>query len=106
MPRHIPPVPYKSPVVGRSGVLTRVWADFFRELFDRVGQFNAPSNDELGASVDDLSNRADNINSELLGFEGTQEELNEIQTEAISELQSDAVRLRHDVDLVLLRPYL
>jgi peptidoglycan hydrolase CwlO-like protein len=47
MPITIPPPPYKSPFVDRSGSLAPSWQNWFRDLFLRIGGTIAKSNVEL-----------------------------------------------------------
>lgn len=51
----LPFVPYKSPVVDESGLITQEWSTFLRGLYIRVGQSNALTNIEL-ASLASSSN--------------------------------------------------
>jgi len=48
----VPPVPYKTPVTSRDGIMHPVWAAWFRELFLRIGGPIALSNEELETAVD------------------------------------------------------
>lgn len=44
----LPPVPYQSPVVGKNGIVTQVWADWFRQLLARVASLVAAGSGSLG----------------------------------------------------------
>lgn len=44
----LPPVPYQSPIVDRSGIITKVWADWFRQLLARVASLVAAGAGSLG----------------------------------------------------------
>lgn len=37
MAQDLPPVPYRGPIADQNGIVTPVWADWFKKLLDRVG---------------------------------------------------------------------
>ena len=43
----LPDIP-RIPIYSKAGVMDRVWQEFFRSLFTRVGGNDAPTNGELG----------------------------------------------------------
>jgi hypothetical protein len=49
MANKIPPVPHRAVLTASDGRLTLAWADFFKHLFIRVGEFEASTNTELAA---------------------------------------------------------
>lgn len=56
MAAKVPPIPYKVQVLDRSGYLSSPWADWFREMFNRIGGNIALSNVELATlQTEDLA---------------------------------------------------
>ncbi len=51
MSSELSPVPLLTPVTDQGGNLTRVWAEWIRELFARVGGNSASTNTELAAAL-------------------------------------------------------
>lgn len=52
MAESLPPVPYRVAMTNpNTGRLTKPWADFFQQLFIRVGGLEAPSNSEIGTTA-------------------------------------------------------
>lgn len=51
----LPPLPLKSVVINERGILTPLWATWFRELFQRIGGTTALSNIELEEQIDTSS---------------------------------------------------
>lgn len=49
--QNVPQVPFRSPVVGSDGILTAVWAAWFRQIFNRVGGANALTNLQLETNL-------------------------------------------------------
>lgn len=47
----IPPQPLKSPVIDKGGLMTKPWADWFRQIFNTVGGGSAPSSTSLNAQL-------------------------------------------------------
>lgn len=43
----VPPVPYKTPITNKSGILHPLWSAWFRQLFARIGGPIALTNVEL-----------------------------------------------------------
>lgn len=43
----LPPIPYKTPVIGPNGFITEPWSKFIRQLYVRVGGSIALTNIEL-----------------------------------------------------------
>lgn len=68
----LPPAPYKTPVVDRTGVMSNAWIGWFREMFIRIGGNVAPSNDELGTSADvtTLQNQVATLQTQVTVLEG------------------------------------
>lgn len=62
----VPPLPYKTPMVDQRGIVSEPWSKWFRQLFQRIGGTEAPSNSELG-EVLDLSG----INADIAALEIT-----------------------------------
>lgn len=54
MAETIPPVPFKSPVTDKSGMMTPVWYTFFRVLFNHVGGSTPDQTDTLASQVKTL----------------------------------------------------
>ena len=96
MPGNVPPVPYKSPIADRSGRVTHPWADWFRQLFSRVGGFSSPSNSDISRIITSLGS--------IVTDQG--DSINTIQTAYIAELQSDVNDLKSDVNDLRLGPTL
>ncbi len=46
----LPAAPLQAPLIDRSGLVTQVWADFFRQAVVRMGGFTATPNDQLAAT--------------------------------------------------------
>lgn len=67
----LPPVPYKSSLVDKTGFLTPAWSGWFRDVFQRIGGTVAPSNNEIaelqatttsqGSSIDATETTVDSI---------------------------------------------
>jgi len=78
----IPPHPSRSPIADKNGMATAAWTMWFRDVFQRIGGLNAPTNLELATSgsldvsglqaqitaltsrVDDLSNDGTVLNQD------------------------------------------
>jgi len=50
MSEKLPPVPHSASIIDKSGLLTRVWADWFQKAFNRMGGHVASTNAELTAA--------------------------------------------------------
>lgn len=48
---NVPPIPYKIPMIDRNGLVSQLWAGWFRQIFYRVGEHEASTNVELEASA-------------------------------------------------------
>lgn len=53
----VPPVPYKTPVLDKSGFLSPAWSGWFKTLFIRIGQSNALSLTDLQSTVGTHTNQ-------------------------------------------------
>lgn len=52
----VPPPPYKVPMINKDGTVSAVWANWFRQVFRRIGQEIALDNVQLeNIQQDDLS---------------------------------------------------
>lgn len=49
MPSNLQPPPLKAPLIDPSGIITPIWADFFKQLRLRTGEGSAYTNTELAA---------------------------------------------------------
>jgi microcystin-dependent protein len=48
----VPPVPHTAQAVDKSGRFTPIWADFFKQVFSRLGGHGALSNVELSDAIE------------------------------------------------------
>lgn len=47
MAQDLPPVPHSAKIANSNGLITPVWSDWFKKIFNRVGGHDASTNDEL-----------------------------------------------------------
>jgi hypothetical protein len=47
MASNLPPVPYQAPLIDQNGMLTQIWADWFKKALVRMGGSIADTNEEL-----------------------------------------------------------
>ena len=76
------PPPYKSPMFDRSGLVTQVWAAWFRDLFDRTGGSGAAETvaEHVADTTAHAASAITNSPSGNIVATNVQAALNEIQT--------------------------
>lgn len=79
--KFLAPVPYKVPMTDRNGNITTTWANWFKDVFTRVGGLKALSNLELeGLPAQDLSeleSDVDTLSSSVSTLSGKINDLNQ-----------------------------
>lgn len=55
----IPPVPSRTPVIDKNGIMTQPWVLFLQNIVQRVGGIIAPTNTALGDATTVLANKTD-----------------------------------------------
>jgi hypothetical protein len=75
MPVTIPPPPYKTPFVDRSGTLAPAWQTWFRDLFIRIGGKIALTNVELAEvqseNLEAIQDDIDALEASVTTLQGT-----------------------------------
>jgi hypothetical protein len=79
----LPPVPYKSPLASRTGLLNTVWEKWFRELFERLGGSEGATITDLSSDVDELQSLTDSHEASINALSTTSES----HTSRISDLE-------------------
>lgn len=51
----VPFPPYKVAVLDQNGFVSKTWADWFREVYQRIGGKVAPPNSDFSGSMGDLA---------------------------------------------------
>lgn len=78
MASKIPAVPYKAPFAGKDGYLSPVWANWFRDLFQRIGGNEALTNQELEGNTTDFSAQISSLQTQVTTLSG---EVDALQSE-------------------------
>lgn len=75
MANSVPPAPYRTPVVGRDGMMAAAWVSWIRALFERVGGNIAPTNLELSGSTGSIQSSLAGAQAAISALQGRVDEL-------------------------------
>lgn len=65
MTAQLPPIPFKSTLLDKSGFLTPVWSGFFRQLYALLGQSSPTSLAVITTDIQNLETEVATLNAEV-----------------------------------------